>query len=60
MIQQTEKKLRAKKKADVMFGVMDASRLTFKDRSFDHVVDTFGLCSFEDPGKTLQHSTRSL
>jgi hypothetical protein len=27
----------------------DAAKLNFPDDSFDCVVDTFGLCSFDDP-----------
>lgn len=51
MIRQTERKLKARRKADVVFGVMDAAKLRFPNHKFDHVVDTFGLCSYEDPGK---------
>jgi hypothetical protein len=27
--------------------VMDAQRMSYKDNSFDTIIDTFGLCSFE-------------
>jgi methyltransferase OMS1 len=38
--------------------VMDAGNLEFADQSFDTVVDTFGLCSFEDPVKVLKEMKR--
>ena len=31
----------------------DAANLTFEDNSFDTIVDSFGLCSFDDPVKVL-------
>jgi methyltransferase OMS1 len=37
---------------------MDADRLGFDDGAFDTVVDTFGLCSFEDPVATLHEMRR--
>lgn len=37
---------------------MDADRLNFTDGAFDTVVDTFGLCSFEDPSATLGEMRR--
>ncbi|KAG2807804.1 hypothetical protein PC111_g16765 [Phytophthora cactorum] len=38
--------------------VMSAGELTFPDEHFDTVVDTFGLCSMEDPVRTLQEMQR--
>jgi methyltransferase OMS1 len=38
--------------------VMDAGNLQFEDSSFDTVVDTFGICSFEDPVKVLKEMKR--
>jgi methyltransferase OMS1 len=36
----------------------DAAKLMFQDDSFDCVVDTFGLCSFDDPVAVLQEMAR--
>lgn len=38
--------------------VMNAHQLQFSDRSFDTVIDTFGLCSYEDPIKVLREIGR--
>jgi methyltransferase OMS1 len=38
--------------------VMDADRLDFPADSFDTVVDTFGLCSFEHPKRALREMSR--
>lgn len=43
---------------EVYFSVQDCSSSNFKDNSFDTVVDTFGLCSFEDPVAVLQEMKR--
>lgn len=40
------------------FQVMNAQALTFGDKSFDTVVDTFGLCSCKDPVQTLREMQR--
>lgn len=40
------------------FGTMDVARMSFPARSFDTVVDTFGLCSFEDPQAALREMER--
>jgi methyltransferase OMS1 len=40
------------------FHVMDASQLAFQNESFDTIVDTFGLCSCEDPYKVVQEMRR--
>jgi methyltransferase OMS1 len=47
-----------KKKISANFVVMDASRLDFADNTFDTVVDTFGLCSFENESKALDEMKR--
>ena len=36
----------------------DAAKTPFRDESFDTVVDTFGLCSFEDPVAALREMGR--
>jgi methyltransferase OMS1 len=36
----------------------DAAKLNFPDDSFDCVVDTFGLCSFDEPVAVLQEMAR--
>lgn len=36
----------------------DAAKLHFADDSFDCVVDTFGLCSFDDPAVVLKEMAR--
>jgi methyltransferase OMS1 len=38
--------------------VADASKLEFPDGYFDTVVDTFGLCSFDDPVQVLKEMAR--
>jgi len=38
--------------------VADAANTGFEPRSFDTVVDTFGLCSFEDPVAALREMSR--
>lgn len=38
--------------------VADVSRSPFESNSFDFVVDTFGLCSFEDPVAALREMSR--
>lgn len=52
----------AKKKiADHTFAtvsVMNAHNLEFADNSFDTVVSTFGMCSFEDPERVLREMGR--
>ena len=39
--------------------VADAAKTPFRDESFDTVVDTFGLCSFEDPVAALREMDAS-
>jgi methyltransferase OMS1, mitochondrial len=36
----------------------DSTHLTFRDHTFDTVVDTFGLCSFDDPVAVLKEMQR--
>ncbi|KAK1743807.1 methyltransferase [Skeletonema marinoi] len=38
--------------------VADASQLPYPDNSFDTIVDTFGLCSFDDPTAVLKELQR--
>mmetsp|Transcript_3576 Transcript_3576/g.8773 ORF Transcript_3576/g.8773 Transcript_3576/m.8773 type:complete len:287 (+) Transcript_3576:89-949(+) len=38
--------------------VMDTANMTFSDQSFDTVVDTFGICSYEDPVTSLREMQR--
>lgn len=40
------------------FRLMDGHKLDFKDNTFDTVVDTFGLCSFEHPEEVLNEMQR--
>lgn len=44
--------------ASVEVRVADAANTGFEPRSFDTVVDTFGLCSFEDPVAALREMAR--
>lgn len=44
--------------SDVTLAVVDASALPFEDASYDTVIDTFGICSFEDPVKALREMSR--
>jgi methyltransferase OMS1, mitochondrial len=56
MLQQAKKK--AGEAPNVQFQVADAHQLPFADQSFDTVVDTFGLCTFEKPGDVLAEMQR--
>jgi methyltransferase OMS1 len=47
-----------KKNIRANFVVMDACQLDFADNTFDTIVDTFGLCSFENEGKVLAEMKR--
>jgi methyltransferase OMS1 len=38
--------------------VADAAKLPFPDNSYDTIVDTFGLCSFDDPTAVLKELQR--
>ena len=44
--------------SNVTLAVMDASSLPVADGSYDTVVDTFGICSFEDPERALREMSR--
>lgn len=54
MLQQAKKKLTRELQERTTLLVMDAHKLLFPDESFDTVVDTFGLCSYEDPVTVLK------
>ena len=44
--------------ANVHFGIMSSENINFPDDSFDTVVQTFGLCSVDDPVKVLKEMQR--
>jgi len=44
--------------SSVTLAVLDAAALPLPDDSFDTVVDSFGLCSFEDPDEALREMAR--
>ena len=46
------------KKFQIKLKVGNCSRLDFPDNTFDTVVDTFGICSFEDPISALHEMKR--
>lgn len=45
---------------EIRFKTMNAAAIPYPDQSFDTVVDTFGLCSFEDPVLVLREMKRVL
>ncbi|KAF9994724.1 hypothetical protein BGZ65_009644 [Modicella reniformis] len=45
---------------EIRFKIVNAAAIPYPDQSFDTVVDTFALCSFEDPVKVLQEVKRVL
>ncbi|KAF9920303.1 Methyltransferase-like protein 7B [Linnemannia zychae] len=45
---------------EIQFKTMNAASIPYPDKSFDTVVDTFGICSFEDPVQTLKEMKRVL
>jgi methyltransferase OMS1 len=49
-----------KKRENPQFAVLkaDCAKLDFPDSTFDTVVDTFGLCSFDDPVAVLKELER--
>ena len=52
------KKEQSNREFDIKLKVGNCSRLEFPDNSFDTVVDTFGICSFEDPISALAEMQR--
>ena len=48
----------AKVPSKVTLAVMDAASMALADNSVDTVVDTFGLCSFEEPEASLREMIR--
>jgi methyltransferase OMS1 len=56
MVKQASEKVLHKKNIRVM--QMNAHQLQFENHTFDTVVDTFGLCSYEDPVAVLQEMKR--
>lgn len=42
----------------VTLAVFDAARMPFASNSFDTIIDTFGICSFEDPLAALKEMAR--
>ncbi|KAG0041443.1 Methyltransferase-like protein 7B [Gryganskiella cystojenkinii] len=44
----------------IEFKTVNASAIPYPDQSFDTVVDTFGLCSFEEPVQVLKEMKRVL
>jgi methyltransferase OMS1 len=57
MLFQAQHKLQHSK-LKVQLQQMDAHHLSFPNQSFDTVVDTFGLCSYEDPIAVLHELRR--
>ena len=55
-----EKYRRYRSKFPAIFQVMDCQQLSFKDDSFDTVVQSFGLCSHSDPSRSLNEMKRVL
>lgn len=49
-----------RKEFDVRFRVGSAEKINFPDNTFDTVVDTFGICSFDDPSLAISEMTRVL
>jgi methyltransferase OMS1, mitochondrial len=63
MLQQARQKIAQLQKEDIpkpQFALLqaDSAQLTFSDQTFDTVVDTFGLCSFDDPVAVLKEMQR--
>ena len=53
-----ENNISLKANTRVAFKVMDAEALKLPDNYFDTVIDTYGLCSFDDPVKALHEMER--
>lgn len=45
---------------EIRFKTMNAAAIPYPNQSFDTVIDTFGLCSFEDPVQALREMKRVL
>eukprot|EP00980_Cylindrotheca_fusiformis_P025349 scaffold13478_cov132-Cylindrotheca_fusiformis.AAC.42 len=60
MLQEARKKLHGYGKTKPKFACVhgDSSTLDFPNNSFDTVVDTFGLCSYDDPVAVLKEISR--
>ena len=60
MLLKARQKLRERSREEPQFACMegDSSSLNFPDHCFDTVVDTFGLCSFDDPVAVLKEMER--
>lgn len=60
MVQMAEKKLKSYSKLKYFLPpqVMDTHTLDYPTGSYDTVVDTFGLCSYDDPVEALREMTR--
>lgn len=43
---------------NTQFQIIDSSKLPFKDDTFDTCIDTFGLCSCDDPLATIKEMQR--
>lgn len=58
MLAEAKKKLHKDRKTQFACVVGDSTSLNFPDDSFDSVVDTFGLCSYDDPVAVLKEMSR--
>ena len=58
MLIQARKKIQDVEKPKFACLVGDSSKLDFPDNCFDTVVDTFGLCSYDDPVMVLKEMKR--
>lgn len=62
MLDQTKEKIKqlSKESQRRKFAVLqsDASKLNFPDNTFDTVIDTFGLCSYDSPAIVLKEMSR--
>jgi methyltransferase OMS1, mitochondrial len=60
MLMQARRKIREVSYEKPKFACLegDSSKLEFADNTFDTVVDTFGLCSYDDPNAVLKEMSR--
>lgn len=60
MLSKAKKKIAAYSQEKPQYACIqaDGQSLSFPDQYFDTVVDTFGLCSYDDPVKTLKEMAR--